>query len=127
MKVEHLNLWATAVSNVLHYCWLKNRAQVISFPFCLQGTPGYIVFFSPSIVQFSQSVLLESGCLQPTTRASSFHVFSIAAEVHTASNCVNFVGGRRFLSVQFLRKSKTDKHFPQLVYCYKMLMPFLIL
>ena len=40
---------------------------------CVQGMPAYIVFFSPSIVQFSHSALVQSGCLQPSTQASSYH------------------------------------------------------
>jgi len=38
----------------------------------IQGKPGCIVFFSPSVVQFSQSVLMKSGCLQPSTLASFY-------------------------------------------------------
>jgi len=56
-------------------------SRTVCVVFCfLQGTPQYLVFFSPSIVRFSQHVLLEAGCLQPNTRVGCcFSVHHIAA------------------------------------------------
>jgi len=62
--------YATAYRTSLSLC-VRVTAVLL---FYVQGTPRYVVFFSPSIVQFSQHILLETGCLQPNTRARLYSV-----------------------------------------------------
>lgn len=60
IQTERLTVYETVVDDSL-----ANSLQTFTTQ---QGTPGYIVFFSPSIVRFSQNILMKTGCLEPQTR-----------------------------------------------------------
>jgi len=74
----------TACSLIWEYCTVVDR-RAVYFQFCVQGTPGYIVFFSPSIVRFSQNILMKTGCLEPHTRVS------FCCQIYSTLYCVKLV------------------------------------